>query len=1100
MAQCAVALNSPQQTSISRRIWLGRDREVAELEAGLEELRAGRGSLFLLTGEPGIGKTRLSDEVGRSASMRGIAVHWGRAWEVGGAPSYWPLTQVLRSICRGLEDDALRIAVGAQGDELVELVPELRQRLRGLSGVCEHSTRERFELFDAVNSFLHAATARAPQVLVLDDLHAADLSSLRLLQFVVRDLRSRALLVIGTYREAEARLAPETARTLAQLAREAHVLPLRRLDRAEVAVYLARATGAPPSEERIDLLHGQTEGNPLFLAELLNLQGTSLRRPEGMREVVRARLSLLTPAVRSALEVAAVLGREFEPARLSELAQRSERELAGLLEPAADACIIEPMDLGRWRFTHVLLREGLYADLPASRRADLHRSAAAALARQSGEMPLSELAHHLLEGIPAVPAGEAADAALRAAERALEVLAFEDASDLLARATKLLDASPGEERRRFETGLAHGIARIRAADVENGKALCRSAAELARQLGDGDLLARAALGFAYEFTPGVRNLQLIALLEEALAALPPSDGALRARCMAQLAAERQPEPDTREPIALARGAVAMARRLGDRDTLRFTLTAAGLAIMVYADPDERIAINQEALRLAQAAGDKRVALRAHLLLFNDYWESGDLKAADAHIRAYESLAAQFPHGAFHWAFVGIRGGLALLRGRFDDAERFFREGAELAQKDATRGTSMAALPAGLCCARERYDDLADVELRVRAAFGSVTHDVGGCIGEMLIARLHARAEDRVRVATQLALLRAQPLFDEIKEPAWLALLVEPCHLLGDLEMAERLHAALSSHARRFFNLGHLGPWCEPPYSRQLGLLAQTLGRLDAAVAHLSDAEAKAASVDMRAHLARLRYELAGALLARRRTGDRERALALLEDAQELASELEQPWLLRFIAERLARACSRTSATAFENERREATPAHPPVGLLREGDYWTIAAAGRSVRLRDSRGLRVLDQLLAHPEQEFHVLQLASSGERGGTHGDAGTLLDADAVHSYRTRLLELRAELEEAEGFADAGRVDRAKSEIDFLTRELARAVGLGGRERRAGNAAERARTTVQKRLREAIRRIGDALPELGNRLEQTVRTGAFCGYFPAGRRRPPRA
>jgi hypothetical protein len=110
------------------------------------------------------------------------------------------------------------------------------------------------------------------------------------------------------------------------------------------------------------------------------------------------------------------------------------------------------------------------------------------------------------------------------------------------------------------------------------------------------------------------------------------------------------------------------------------------------------------------------------------------------------------------------------------------------------------------------------------------------------------------------------------------------------------------------------------------------------------------------------------------------------------------------------------------------------------------------------------------------------------------------VQRYRARLLDLREELDEAEGFGDRGRAEKAKTEIDFLTQELARAVGLGGRGRRAGNAAERARTTVQTRLREAIRRISDELPEAGVRLEQTIRTGTFCGWFPAGRPRPRRS
>ena len=266
-------------------------------------------------------------------------------------------------------------------------------------------------------------------------------------------------------------------------------------------------------------------------------------------------------------------------------AETLEFDVSTLLQRAADVGIVEPLEqLARWRFTHVLLREGLYEELLPARRAALHQAAAGELGRRTGGPPLAELAHHLLLAVPAGGVGAAANAALRAAERAMDLLAFEDASALLERAAKLIEGVAGEERRFFEVLLGLGVARIRAAEIELGQETCRRAAELARRLGDGELFARAVLGSAYEFTPGVRDVALIALLEEALAALPAGDGTLRARCMAQLAAERQPEPDTQGPIEFARAAVTMARRVGDPDTLRVTLAIAGLAMVAYAEP------------------------------------------------------------------------------------------------------------------------------------------------------------------------------------------------------------------------------------------------------------------------------------------------------------------------------------------------------------------------------------------------------------------------------------------------------------------------------------------------------------------------------------
>jgi len=1017
MAHCAVAM------------FAGRHHELRELERGLDDLRDGRGGLFLITGEPGIGKTRLADELTKLATARGVPAHWGRAWEAGGAPAYWPFIQILRGVGRTRTN-----------------VPELDRA---------GAQRERFEVFDAVATFLREA---APLAIVVDDLHAADPSSLSLLHFLVRDLRATPLLVIGTYREAEVRLAPEAGRTLALIAREATMLPLQRLHRGEIA-----ELAGPSAADRIETIYRRSEGNPLFVHELLKLRGDAVRPPESIREVVRARLALLGAPARDVLTAASVLGRELDLATITVFAAAPQAALA----EACELGILEPLDSARWRFTHVLLREGLYEGIPGERRAALHHAAATTL--RSGDPAV--VAHHLMLAIPHASIAEAADATLRAAERAMALLAFEDARELLARATALLDGVAGEQRRLFEVVLAWGIASIRAGDVDAGKATCLRAAALA--LDDGELLARALLGAAYEYTPGVRDDAMIALLEKALAALPAGDGALRARCMAQLAAERQPEPDTQPPIALAREAVAMARRIGDGETLRMTLAPASMSLLVAGDPDERLAINQEVLQLAIAAGDKRGALRAHLFIFNDVWELGDFYTGAAHARAYEALANELRHDMFRWVSFVLRGAIAQWEGRFDDAVAAAAASDALVRNDQARGTALAAAPVGLALAAERYTELAEIEAHVRAGFGSA-YDLNGCIGEMVLAQLYGRAGDRARAATQLAAVREHPVFDRIHEPSWLALLVDACHLVGDHALAERLYPALAPRARRIRNLGPLGPCFEAPYSRSLGLLAETLGRLDEAQMHLAATEARLVEIGMSSHLARARYELARVHDLR---GDRERAGELRSSARALADELGQSSLVQ----RFGGAIEPASASF--------------VFTLRcDGDVWTVMLRDRTIQLRDSRGLQLLDQLVANPGHEFHVLQLV--GADAGDAGDAGAALDPQAIQTYRRRLLELREELDEAERFADTHRAEKARAEIDFLTQELARAVGLGGRERRVGGAAERARTTVQKRLRGAIKKLEDGVPELAQHLDRFVHTGAFCGYLPDGRPR----
>jgi hypothetical protein len=1035
---------------------------MGEIEAGIDELVAGRGSLFLVTGEPGIGKTRFADEAGRRAQARGVSIHWGRAWEAGGAPSYWLLVQALRTIAR--DAPALASLVTPSGTPV-----------------------ERFQLFEAVDGLLRAA-GDVPRLVLLDDLHAADPSSLELLHFIVRDLRSRSLMVIATYREAEARLLPEVRPLLARISREASILPLSPLDRSDVAEFVAQSTGREASPERVEAIFLETEGNPLFIRELLQLQGSRTSCAEGIREVVRSRLSLIDRESRAALEAAAVLGREFAVGPLCSVAGISEPEARGLIEPAAHAKIVEALEEPpRWRFTHVLLRQGLYDDLPAERRAALHARAAAHLGQQAGRPAPAEIAHHLRHAIPAVSAVEAARAALRAAAHGMSLLAFEDALAFYKSAEELLESVPGEEPRLFEAVLGAGLALMRMAEVDRGQLECQRAADLARMVGDGEAFARAVLAGGYEHVPFSHDLQRIAQLEEALGLLPPGDGPLRAQCMAHLAGARDPEPLSAPLVQLARDAVAMARRSGEPDALLSTLSAAAFACAVYADPAERQLIYQETIRIALAAGDKRVALRAHGFLVGAFWAQGDAIGGRPHMVTVDALVREFRHGRFQWLASILHATAALFEGRFDEAGRLFAEAEVDLKADQARGALMAAAPISIACVTERYDDLAGLESRARARFGAIGHAVGSCIGEMLIAQLYGRAGDRERAARQLAACAQHPLFAAIEEQAWLAMLTDACHLVGDLKLADRVYRALVVRSGQFVFLGPLTACVDLPYVRHLGLLAETLGRLDEAVAHLEDAEARAARAGMRAHLARLRYELARTYLARGRAADRELAAERLVRARALATELGQTGLLGRIAELEAPS------------PRGATPAARPAprfSLCQEGDFWSVAWQDQVVRLRDSRGLAILAQLVEHPGQELHVLQLASAHDEPHDAGDAGSLLDDKAVQRYRRRLLDLREELSEAEIGRDTARTEKAEAEIEFLTGELARAVGLGGRDRRTGQAAERARTAVQKRLREAVKRIESEIPELGLHLEQTIRTGVFCGYLPEGRRR----
>jgi hypothetical protein len=181
---------------------------------------------------------------------------------------------------------------------------------------------------------------------------------------------------------------------------------------------------------------------------------------------------------------------------------------------------------------------------------------------------------------------------------------------------------------------------------------------------------------------------------------------------------------------------------------------------------------------------------------------------------------------------------------------------------------------------------------------------------------------------------------------------------------------------------------------------------------------------------------------------------------------------------------------------------PATLFRREGEYWTVAFGGKVVRMRDAKGLGYLARLLRHPHREFHVLDLlagdaprASDTARedglAAARADAGVVLDEPAKRAYRERIAELEAEIEQARRWNDPERAAQIEGELDALTRELARALGLGGRDRRGASDSERARVSVTKAVRGAVRRLEDQHPELGRHLSLAVHTGTFCAYDP---------
>ncbi len=1090
---------------------VGRKTELEQLTSAVRAARNGRGSLWFLSGEPGIGKSRLSEELADAAALEGTVVVWGRCWEVGGAPAYWPWIQVLRALLR--DDSPARVSgnLGRRARYLAQLVPELEALLGSgeeLTGL--DPERERFELLDAISGALCSVRDVPCTLVILEDLHAADMSSLGVFEVLGPELKSARVCVLGTYRDADARLA-ETRDALARAVERGRTLPLGRLGRGDVATFLATSAGARAAEQATDAIFAATEGNPLFVTEVTRLlaqqaswdqvTAAGVAIPGNIRHTLRRRMEALGPSTHALLEVASVLGRDFSGTMLSALSGRSMAQVAPLLNDALDAGVVTEALPGEYRFSHVLVRETLHRDLDDARRTALHLEAAELLRRRKpDELFWSEIAHHYLEAGAEGRAG-AVQACPRAAEAAAANLGFSEAAAWYTRALAALgqDASADLEGR-AELLIRLADAELHSGAIDTGKQHAERATELARAIRNSELFCRAALTHGSILVFAAIDTKLVELLREALSPLAPSDSPLRAVLGARLAAALQPADDPDEPIAMAREAVLMARRLGDPRTWLETARYAVSAMMDLAPPSERIELNREYIRTAEGLDEPLEALRGKMRLVFDCFELGDVAAAELTIDEVELAAERIGHPFYAWRAHSFRAMSAIFQGRFADAEAAMERASSLGRRarDPNVLKTNMLQRSMLLKLQGRYDELLAVRPELVGAGESLNlNEVFTRLNSCEALVLAGYGAQAARLFSAHDVERVLGLSDA----AMLSRLLTISEVLDDPELVAAIESRLELKEARFCSGGMTGMVWEGPIALSLGRCAVRGGRLEDARRHLTAAVELAESAKSPPFAAWARFELARVLS--RRQASRAEALELLDAAEATAVALGMPGLAARSGSARAALSKSDAAEApmTTSARADDTPIQAVAGIELEpdGELWNLTWERGTLRLRDSKGVRWLAELLRRPGAEIHALDLAMPGAER-EQGDAGELLDPEAIAAYRRRLHDLDTELAEAESFNDAGRITKLGSEREFLTHELQRSLGLGNRVRRAGDYAERARINVQRRLRDAIQRIARQDPELGTHLDRSIVTGIFCSYrpFPHGTFVPP--
>jgi eukaryotic-like serine/threonine-protein kinase len=938
-----VGVSDSAFNSLASSVFVGRVREAEILRSAMSEAIAGRGRLVVLAGEPGIGKTRLAQETAKFAVAAGARAAWGRCWEGGGAPAFWPWIQLIRE-CLDAVPSRLLTEANPGLSYIAQIVPvgskAPSRSLRDPSGAFRlaEASREpgkRFALFDAISNLLKVFAASVPLMIVLDDLHAADEDSLLLLRFVARESQQMRILLVVSYREVEVRRSHERSELIAEISREGTTIPLRGLSLTEVGEFIERNAKLPAENETIFSLHHATDGNPFFLDEILRLVtaghgsprtklDSSFEVPDSVRAAIRRHMAPLAEQTKSVLSIASLIGPEFDQALLQNVSGLTSEQLIETLDESIANSLVSQISGGfdGYRFTHAITAEALRSELSTATRVRLHERIAAAMEKvyaEDLESHLARLAHHYFEALPVGTVEKAVEFARRGAQRARDQLAFAEASRLYAMALRAtMVGRRRDENARCELLLEMGENQALGRSLHEARRTFEQAIKIARKLGRSDLLSRAALAVSAWFSSFFTlDTNLKAIIAEAITALGPNDSPIRAALTAGLASEYHWSGEHERGRTLCEEAVAIARRADDRRALVATLWVQNEINWGPADLEARLASSTDIASLAESIGDYQRALRAHEMRFTALLEMGDIPALDAEVQAYTALAEK--SGEQFGIVQRLHAALALLKGDFNEAARQTQELLRHAQRrqDPALLACAAILKEFVCTERAQIDPVEIESGRKALVAQSPTMATLARAG---LAVFYASTGRPAEARAELESLAKNDFASIRRDWNWLAIicwLSLVCVAVDDAKRAAVAYDLLLPYAERNVTLG----WGDLAYGcagRFLGMLAWRIGRLDDAQTHFEQALVFEQKMGARPWLAYTQVEYARMLLKRAGAGDRERALSLLRDALAITSVVGMKLL------ELRAAALMTKAGASETIR-SATPEINPSG-------------------------------------------------------------------------------------------------------------------------------------------------------------------------------
>lgn len=903
-ADRAVQQDAKSLSRLAAGVFIGREQETKQLHVALNETLAGKGHLFMLVGEPGSGKTRMTEQLATYARLCNAQVLSGSCYEGEGAPAFWPWLQIIRSYAQELAPEKLQSIMGPGAADIAQVVSEIRERLPDLPPPPPLEPEQaRFRLFDSVTTFLKNASKLQPLVVILDDLHWADKPSLLLLQFLARELKDACILVIGTYRDMELGRQHPLSQTLGELSRQglSARIVLRGLTEQAVARFIEMTTGIKPPENLVSTVYQQTEGNPFFLSEIVRLlvvegqlerpqvtTASGVRIPEGVREVIGRRLDQLSDECNRILTTACVIGREFSLDALEPLGDISGDQLLELLDEAMAARVILelPQAVGQYSFVHALIRETLYDEISTARRVRFHRRIGEVLEKLYANSPdshLTELAYHFFQASPAGNSDKAIDYAIRAAKRAIGLLAYEEAAGHYERARAVIELQDEvDEEQRCEMSLALGDAQKKAGNIAKARKVFLQAADVARKRGAPEQLARAALGIgAGVKAVGKEDELQVSLLKEALGALGEEDSALRARLLAQLSLALYYSPELRDVIN--QQAVEMARRVGDPAAIVTALYSRHVILDGTTNVEERLAVATEILRLAERGGSKEIELLTRYRRILDLMELVEISAVNKEIEAFNKLAEELRQPRYLWLATYLKASRALTEGRFEECEQLARQAMAIGQRaqDPTAPLLFETLINVLRLVQGQVEDREAAIIRYLENYPKIPSQ------RATLAHLYCRLGRREDAQREFEQVSANDFANLPRDGSWVVTMANIsyiCSYLGDVRRAALLYDLLLPYAGRQLVIGPAAIGCGS-ILRFLGILATTMSRWEEAVTHFEEALKMNTIIGARPFVALTQQEYGAMLLARGYPGDREKACDILDQALATAAEL-----------------------------------------------------------------------------------------------------------------------------------------------------------------------------------------------------------------------